>query len=62
MLVCLCKGISDRRIHEEIRRGNGTMNAIQHGCEAGTDCGQCVNKIRHLLTTSSAELREKNSG
>jgi len=60
MLVCICKGISDRRIHEEIRRGNATLGAIQSCCQAGTDCGACVSKIRRLLATSSAERHEQS--
>lgn len=62
MIVCICKGISDRRIHEEIRRGNATVNAIQQCCQAGTDCGACVNKIHKLLSTASPETREQKSG
>lgn len=49
MLVCICKGVSDRRISEEIRRGACTLQAIQAGCQAGTDCKTCVRQIRQML-------------
>jgi bacterioferritin-associated ferredoxin len=49
MLVCICKGVSDRRITEEIRRGACTLQAIQEGCQAGTDCKSCVRQIRQML-------------
>ena len=49
MLVCICKGVSDRRINEEIRRGACTLKQIQDGCEAGTDCKTCVRQIRQML-------------
>jgi bacterioferritin-associated ferredoxin len=49
MLVCLCKGVSDRRIAEEIRRGASTLQHIQDGCQAGTDCKSCVRQIRQML-------------
>ncbi len=60
MLVCICKGVSDRRIQDEIRRGNGTLGAIQHGCQAGTDCGSCVNKIRKMLSTTGSDRHEQS--
>jgi bacterioferritin-associated ferredoxin len=59
MLVCVCKGVSDRRIHEEIRQGRGSLGAIQQGCQAGTDCGACVRQIRKMLSNGSAEAREQ---
>ncbi|PRP93272.1 bacterioferritin-associated ferredoxin [Enhygromyxa salina] len=52
MLVCICKGVSDRRITEEIRRGACTLRQIQDGCEAGTDCKCCVRQIRQMLASS----------
>jgi len=53
MLVCICKGVSDRRITEEIRRGACTLRQIQDGCQAGTDCKGCVRHIRQMLTAQS---------
>jgi bacterioferritin-associated ferredoxin len=49
MLVCICKGISDRKLHEEIRKGHRTLAQIRTGCQAGTDCGACVQQIRQIL-------------
>jgi bacterioferritin-associated ferredoxin len=57
MLVCICKGVSDRRITEEIRRGACTLRQIQEGCQAGTDCKCCVRQIRQMLA-SSAHARQ----
>ena len=59
MLLCICKGVSDRRIHEEMRRGSATLGAIQQACQAGTDCGSCVRKIRKMLRGSPAEARDQ---
>ena len=53
MLVCICKGVSDRRITEEIRRGACTLRQIQEGCQAGTDCKTCVRQIRQMLAAHS---------
>lgn len=53
MLVCICKGVSDRRITDEIRRGACSLRQIQEGCQAGTDCGCCVRHIRQMLATQA---------
>ncbi|WP_086001695.1 (2Fe-2S)-binding protein [Plesiocystis pacifica] len=57
MLVCICKGVSDRRINEEIRRGACSLRQIQDGCQAGTDCKACVRQIRQMLTTQARAPR-----
>ena len=54
MLVCICKGVSDRRITEEIRQGACTLRQIQDGCQAGTDCKSCVRQIRQMLAIQTA--------
>ena len=53
MLVCICKGVSDRRITEEIRRGACTVRDIQAGCQAGTDCKSCVRQIRQMISAQA---------
>lgn len=58
MIVCICKGVSDRKIHEEIRKGNRTLAQIRSGCQAGTDCGACVGQIRQILGLSARASRD----
>lgn len=62
MLVCLCKGVSDRRITEEIRRGACTLRQIQDGCQAGTDCKGCVRHIRQMLATQGPARQDTEHG
>jgi bacterioferritin-associated ferredoxin len=45
MIICSCKGVSDRTIHRLIRDGNITVEALGALTGAGTDCGMCVNAI-----------------
>lgn len=61
MLVCVCKGVSDRRISEEIRRGARTLRQIQDGCDAGTDCKSCVRDIRQMLSTQAVAAHDSTS-
>ena len=61
MLVRICKGVSDRRISDEIRRGACTLKQIQAGCEAGTDCKSCVRQIRQMLSTHAHARQSSES-
>lgn len=45
MIICSCKGVSDRTIHRLIREGSITVEALGALTGAGTDCGSCVNAI-----------------
>jgi bacterioferritin-associated ferredoxin len=58
MLVCICRGVSDRRIAEEIRQGARSLKQIQAGCQAGTDCKRCVQQIRQLLVSQRSHQEE----
>jgi bacterioferritin-associated ferredoxin len=49
MLVCICKGINDRRIREEVQRGARSVSEVARACRAGTDCGSCVGQIREIV-------------
>jgi bacterioferritin-associated ferredoxin len=48
VIVCLCKGISDRRIREMAKQGQ-TLRQIITNCEAGTCCGTCASEIKELV-------------
>ena len=61
MLVCLCKGISDRRIRDEIRAGAHSLRDIQSSCGAGTDCRSCVRQIREMIGSSVARDGTSNN-
>lgn len=61
MIVCICKGVSDRKIHEEIRKGHKTLAQIRSGCQAGTDCGACVRQIRQILGLQSGVSRSDDA-
>jgi len=56
MVVCICKGISDRRISEEIRSGKRSLEEIQKCCGAATDCGCCASYICDLIDDHQEEL------
>ncbi len=45
MIICSCKGTSDRTIHRLIREGNITLEVLAAHTGAGSDCGSCVNAL-----------------
>ncbi len=49
MIVCLCKGVSDRDVHAAIDQGSRTVRDVGRCCRAGTDCGACVSAVRDML-------------
>jgi bacterioferritin-associated ferredoxin len=42
MIVCLCRGVSDRQIVEAVHDGARSLDDVARRCDgAGTDCGSC---------------------
>jgi len=56
MIVCHCRGVSDRKIREAIRRGAHSPREVAMACHAGRTCGGCIPTVRELIAseTSSA--------
>jgi bacterioferritin-associated ferredoxin len=50
MILCMCRGISDRDVVEAVRCGARTLEEVARSCDgAGGDCGSCLAFIeRHL--------------
>jgi bacterioferritin-associated ferredoxin len=49
MIVCLCRGLSDRAIRAAIQDGADTPRKVATACGAGADCGACCSFVRALL-------------
>lgn len=49
MLVCICKGLSERAVKETIDAGASSVEAIGKACGAGTDCGTCQGALEAML-------------
>jgi nitrite reductase (NADH) large subunit len=48
MIVCHCRGVSDREIRRCVRAGETSVGAVSAACGAATGCGGCkplVGKI-----------------
>jgi len=49
MILCVCRGVSERAVTESIADGAGNVDAVMRRCGAGGDCGACHDDIRELL-------------
>jgi bacterioferritin-associated ferredoxin len=49
MLVCLCKGVSDKKIRWLVQNGATCLRDVMATCKAGSDCGSCVCQVRDLI-------------
>ena len=49
MYVCLCRGVSDRKIRAAIEAGASTVNEVGVQTTAGTVCQDCHPAIEELI-------------
>jgi bacterioferritin-associated ferredoxin len=53
MIVCLCRGLSDRAIRAAIEAGADTPRKLAATLGAGADCGSCCMLVREFLEERS---------
>ena len=49
MIVCHCKGVSDRSIREAVRAGARSSRQVFRACGAGGRCGGCRPIIDEII-------------
>jgi bacterioferritin-associated ferredoxin len=49
MMVCLCHGVSERRVRREIEHGATTIDELAASCGAGAQCCGCHPTLDDLL-------------
>lgn len=54
MIVCICRGASDRSINQAIDDGARSVRDLQR-CGIGDQCGSCHNALRKMLAVAAAE-------
>jgi bacterioferritin-associated ferredoxin len=53
MIVCICRGTSDREINKVIDRGASSLRDLQR-CGVGDQCGSCHSVLREMIAVASA--------
>jgi bacterioferritin-associated ferredoxin len=49
MIVCVCAGVSERKLRAVIVDGAVTMREIERRCGAGAGCGACRGAVKACL-------------
>lgn len=53
MIVCLCRGKSDRDVMRAIENGASSLRELQR-CGIGDQCGSCHNSLRTMIAIAAA--------
>jgi bacterioferritin-associated ferredoxin len=56
MMVCLCHGVSERRVRREIEHGATTVDELAARCGAGACCYGCHPTLDELLNEHVAKV------
>lgn len=54
MIVCLCRGLSERDLRGVIADGAHSTEALSASCGAGADCGACLSTLDRLVEAACA--------
>lgn len=52
MYICICKGITDSQIVQEIDKGASTMRELCQRLGVATQCGKCGQQAKQILQKS----------
>jgi bacterioferritin-associated ferredoxin len=56
MILCLCKGVSDRKVREMVREGQ-SLRQIVKSCEASTCCGACAPELKGIVKDEKKSIK-----
>jgi bacterioferritin-associated ferredoxin len=54
MYVCVCKGVTERRIAAAVRDGACSLRDLSRELGVGSACGKCLPMARDVLTGTQA--------
>ncbi|MFT6990370.1 MAG: bacterioferritin-associated ferredoxin [Paraglaciecola sp.] len=57
MLVCICRGITDKDIKNEIFEGASSFKAISKALGVGSCCGQCASFAKDLIDEAVTQFQ-----
>ena len=55
MIVCLCRGVCEKKLEQVIVDGADSLKAVERACGAGGDCGSCRFQIAKKLAEQAEE-------
>jgi len=54
MFVCICAGITDRKLRQLAKSGMSVHEVMNH-CQAGKACGSCICDVKRVVEESETE-------
>lgn len=55
MIVCVCRRVSDRDIHQAVHNGAACFDDLQIDTGVATQCGRCEGCVREVLSSVSGQ-------
>lgn len=49
MIVCHCRGVTDREIRRCVRSGRASVGAVSEACGAASGCGGCEPLVSEIV-------------
>jgi len=49
VIVCVCRGVTDRTVRNLVREGASSLYEVALGCSAGACCGGCQETLVAIL-------------
>lgn len=49
MIVCICRGVSDREIRAVVSQGASSLAEVRAELGTGECCGKCSRQVRELI-------------
>jgi bacterioferritin-associated ferredoxin len=62
MLVCHCRGISDRQIRRLVREGATTTREVARATGAGLRCGGCRSNVKQIVEHAVGREFQQSQG
>ncbi|WP_462163160.1 (2Fe-2S)-binding protein [Pseudoalteromonas xiamenensis] len=58
MYICICHGVTDKKIAQAIDNGAMTMRDLAKELSVGTQCGKCTNCTKKILNERLIEIAD----
>ena len=62
MLVCQCRGITDRQIRRLVRDGATSTREVARATGVGMDCGGCRSNVKQIVDRALEREFQKSQG
>jgi bacterioferritin-associated ferredoxin len=57
MIVCICRQVSDRQIHQAVADGAESLECLQFELGVATQCGRCADCATSILCDARAAVK-----